>query len=133
VLRGPASWVVGLYWDRLYAGTAPVSFQSGKMHRVHLRRGCNQWLRAAVYLWADQSRHFCAWAAAYYRQKKKQGMSHAAALRYLGQRWLKTLWRMEQNRTPYDEALHLPHQVAHGSWVIALVPGQAPGSTPCKG
>ena len=112
-----------------YAGSAPVSFQSGKVHRVHIRRGCNRWLRAAVHLWVDQSRHWCAWAQAYYRQKKKQGLAHAAALRCLGQRWLKILWRMWQDGVPYDEALHLHNQVAHGSWVIALVSPTAGDST----
>ena len=116
-----------------YAGAAPVSFQSGKVHRVHLRRGCNHWLRATVHLWADQSRHFCAWAQAYYQQKKKQGMGHAAALRCLGQRWLKILWRMWQDGTRYDEALHLRNQVAHGSWVLALMPQEPGNSTPCPG
>jgi transposase len=108
-----------------YAGTAPVSFQSGKVHRVHVRRACNRWLRSAVHLWADESRHSCAWAAAYYQSKKEQGMGHAAALRCLGQRWLKILWRMWQDSTCYDEALHLRNQVTHGSWVIALVPAPA--------
>jgi len=115
-----------------YAGAAPVSFQSGQVHRVHLRRGCNHWLRATVHLWADQSRHYCAWAQAYYQQKKKQGLAHAAALRCLGQRWLKILWRMWQDGVPYDEALHLRNQVAHGSWVIALVPATADDATPCS-
>lgn len=105
-----------------YAGTAPVSFQSGKMHKVHLRRACNRWLRATVHLWADESRQLCAWAQAYYQQKKKHGMSHAAALRCLGQRWLKILWRMWQDGTPYNEGLHMRNQVGHGSWVIALIP-----------
>jgi transposase len=116
-----------------YAGAAPVSYQSGKMHRVHVRRACNHWLRATVHLWADQSRHFCAWAQAYYQQKKQQGMAHAAALRCLGQRWLKILWRMWQDGVPYDEALHLRNQVAHGSWVIALVPPAAGNSMPHQG
>ena len=116
-----------------YAGTAPVSFQSGKVHRVHVRRGCNHWLRATVHLWADQSRHWCAWAQAYYQQKKAQGLAHAAALRCLGQRWLKILWRMWQDGVPYDEALHLRNQVAHGSWVIALVPSTAGDASPCHG
>ena len=113
-----------------YAGTAPVRFQSGKVQRVHLRHACNHWLRATVHLWADQSRKWCAWAQAYYRQKKAQGMAHAAALRGLGQRWLKILWRLWQDGAPYDEALHLRNQVAHGSWVIALVPPTAADSTP---
>lgn len=118
---------------RCYAGTAPVSFQSGKVRYVHVRWACNRWLRTAVHLWVDQSRRGCAWAEAYYQQKKNQGMAHAAALRCLGQRWLKILWRMWQDGTRYDESLHLRNQVAHGSWVIALVPapaeeaGQSPG------
>jgi transposase len=116
-----------------YAGAAPVSFQSGKTHRVHLRRACNHWLRATVHLWADQSRKWCAWAQAYYLQKKAQGMAHAAALRCLGQRWLKILWRMWQDGTPYDEALHLRNQVAHGSWVISLMPPAGGNSPPCQG
>ena len=105
-----------------YAGTAPVNFQSGRVHRVHIRRGCNHWLRATVHLWADLSRHWCAWAQVYYQQKKQQGLSHAAALRCLGQRWLKILWRMWQDGTPYNEGLHMRNQVRHGSWVIALIP-----------
>jgi transposase len=112
-----------------YAGTAPVSFQSGRMHRVRVRRACNHWLRATVHLWADQSRRLCAWAEAYYQQKKNQGMAHAAALRCLGNRWLKILWRVWQDGVSYDEALHLRNQVAHGSWVIALMPEAAGNST----
>ena len=112
-----------------YAGTAPVSFQSGKVHRVRLRRACNHWLRAAVHLWADQSRRGCAWAQAYYQQKKKEGLAHAAALRCLGNRWLKILWRIWQDGTSYSEALHLRNQVTHGSWVIALLPAQPENTT----
>jgi hypothetical protein len=47
-------------------------------------------------------------------------MSHASALRCLGQRWLKILWKMWQTRMSYDEALRTRNQVKHGSWVIAL-------------
>jgi len=108
-----------------YAGTAPVTRQSGKKSFACVRRACNKCLRATVHLWADLSRQFCAWAESYYQQKKTQGMAHAAALRCLGQRWLKILWRMWQNRTAYDEALHTRNQVAHGSWVIKLMESSA--------
>jgi transposase len=37
------------------AGTAPVSYQSGKIHKVYLRRHCNKLLRQAVHLWANLS------------------------------------------------------------------------------
>jgi transposase len=103
-----------------YAGTAPVSYQSGQLHKVHFRRACDKYLRATVHLWANLSRTKCAWAEAYYQKKRSAGQSHACALRCLGQRWLKILWKMWQTRTPYDEAYHACNQVRHGSWVIAL-------------
>ena len=105
-----------------YAGTSPVTRQSGRSRLVAMRRACNKALRATVHLWADLSRHSCAWAQAYYLKKKADGMAHAAALRCLGQRWVKILWKMWQTRTVYDEALHLKNQTTHGSWVIRLLP-----------
>lgn len=86
-----------------FAGTAPVSFTSGQIHRVKLRRACNKHLRATVHLWADLSRSACAWAQAYYERHRDRGQSHACALRCLGQRWLKILWTMWQRRTSYDD------------------------------
>jgi transposase len=105
-----------------YAGAAPVTQQSGRTCRVFIRRACNTTLRATVHLWADRSRAKCPWAEAYYRQKRQQGMGHAAALRCLAMRWLKILWKMWTDRTPYDGERHLHDQVKHGSWVIALMP-----------
>jgi transposase len=113
---------------RCYAGTAPVLEASGKKRFVHLRRACNKHLRYTVHLWADKSRPLCAWAEAYYQQKKKQGLTHAAALRCLGQRWLKILWKMWQTGKPYDEALHTRNQIRHGSWVIRLISSPVPAT-----
>jgi len=103
-----------------YAGTAPVSFQSGQLHVVRFRRACNRDLRAAVHLWADCSRKTCTWAQVYYEHKRQQGKSHACAIRCLGQRWLKILWKLWQTRQPYDEQVHTRNQVRHGSWVLTL-------------
>ncbi len=105
-----------------YAGTAPVTRQSGKSRFVYVRWACNKVFRATVHLWADESRKTCAWAAAYYRRKRDQGKSHAQALRCLGQRWLKILWRMWQDHVPYNEALHMMSLARSGSWVIGLLP-----------
>jgi len=105
---------------QLYAGTAPFTRQSGKSSVTRIRRFCNKTLRATVHHWANLSRTDCVWAESYYQQKKNSGMSHAAALRCLGHRWLKILWKMWQNRTTYDEALHTRNQIKHGSWVMAL-------------
>ena len=103
-----------------YAGTAPVNYASGQLHLVHLRRACNKHLRQAVHLWANLSRQDCPWAEIYYQAHRERGQSHACALRCLGQRWLKILWKMWQTRTAYDGALHGRHQLAHGSWVLSL-------------
>ena len=49
------------------AGTAPISYQSGQIHIVALRRHCNKALRAVVHLWANLSRQCSPWAAVYYQ------------------------------------------------------------------
>lgn len=109
-----------------YAGTAPVTCRSGNTKHVKLRQAANKELRFAVHWLADLSRGTCTWAAIYYRKKRDEGKSHACALRCLGQRWMKILWKMWQTRTPYDADLHQKNQVGHGSWVLQLVtPPQA--------
>jgi transposase len=105
-----------------YAGTAPVSFQSGQMHKVQIRHACNKHLRAAVHLWADQTSRHCPWSKVYYQAMRARGKSHACALRNLGQRWLKILWKMWQTHSPYDAQLHSKNQLKHGSWVLQVNP-----------
>jgi transposase len=102
------------------AGTAPVSFQSGQIHAAHLRQHCNKALRHAVHLWANLSRQSCPWAEVYYSTHRTRGASHACALRCLGQRWLKILWKMWQSHTCYDSELHARNQLKHGSWVLKI-------------
>lgn len=104
------------------AGTAPVSYQSGLLHKVHLRRSCNKHLRHAMYLFADKSRAQSPWAARYYAAHKAKGKTHAQALRCLGQRWLKIIWKMWQTHSPYDPEKHMLSQLRHGSWVLQLNP-----------
>jgi len=105
-----------------HAGTAPVSYQSGQVNRVRFRRACNTVLRHTVHLWANLSRAKCPWAEAYYKKKRKEGQTHACALRCLGQRWLKILWKMWKTKRRYDPELHQRNQLKHGSWVISLLP-----------
>jgi transposase len=100
------------------AGTAPVGFQSGQIRKCYLRRSCNKHLRFAIHWFADLSRCKCSWAAIYYARKRDQGKSHACALRCLGQRWLRIIWKMWQTRTAYNPELHQQNQIRHGSWVL---------------
>ena len=103
-----------------YAGTAPVSYQSGQVHRVQMRRACNKALRNAVQMWAERSRLKCPWARLYYQSYLQRKKTRACALRALGQRWLKILWKMWQSKTAYDPEFHQANQLKHGSWVTQL-------------
>jgi transposase len=102
------------------AGTAPVSFQSGKIRKAQMRRACNRNLRHTMHLFTHNSVEQSSWARAYYDALREKGKSHAQALRCLGQRWLKIIWKMWQTKTSYNAELHLKNQLAHGSWVLQL-------------
>lgn len=103
------------------AGTAPVSYQTGKINKVQIRWACDKFMRGTVHLWANCFRRASAWGQAYYLKKREEGMSHACALRCLGQRLLKILFRMISDKKPYDAELHARNQQKHGSWVLQLV------------
>jgi transposase len=103
-----------------YVGTAPVSFESGKIRKARVRWMCNKSFRYAVHLWADISRKSCAWASVYYKALRARGKTHASTLRSLGQRWLKILWKMWQTNSSYDPDLHAANQLKHGSWVLSI-------------
>jgi transposase len=108
------------------AGVSPVSFQSGKIDKARIRWACDVALRHTMHLWADCSRKKSAWAAAYYTRKREEGHDHASALRCLGKRWLKILWRLWTDRQTYDETRHQQNQKKHGSWVSALLAAAKP-------
>lgn len=104
-----------------FAGTAPINYQSGQINKTHIRWACDKFMRHTVHLWADCFRKASAWGQTYYRQKREEGMSHACALRCLGQRLLRILFRMLRDKQPYNAELHALNQKKHGSWVLALV------------
>jgi hypothetical protein len=73
----------------------------------------------------NTSRKTCRRAQAYHQAKREQGKSHSGALRCLGQRRLKILWKMWQTHTPYDPEYHARNQQRHGSWVLQFQPAKA--------
>lgn len=107
------------------AGTAPVTFQSGQMRRVKLRRACDHFLRATLHLWANASRNRSAWAQTYYQAHRDKGQSHACALRCLAHRWLEIIGGMCRTHTPYNAEHHLCQAQKHGSWTIQLLNAQS--------
>jgi transposase len=102
------------------AGTAPVTKRSGKHWECHQRWACSKHLRYVLHLFSECTITRCTWAEIYYRTHRAKGQSHAGALRRLAHRWLKIIYRMWVERTPYDPELHYRNQVKHGSWVFEL-------------
>jgi transposase len=88
------------------AGQAPVAVESGKKKVARFRWACNKNLRAAVSVLADSSRHHSPWAADIYHRARARGHDHPHALRILGRAWLRVIWRIWHDRTPYDPQRH---------------------------
>lgn len=96
-------------WEVLAArwGVAPITKQSGKSRLVHRRAACDHDVNQSLLFFAFNTafKDGC-WAADYYQRKRAEGKEHYTALRCLAQRWVKILYRIWMNRTPYDEQLH---------------------------
>jgi len=93
------------------AGTCPVTERSGKRRLVLFRHGCDKEFRRITQQFARASVPQSGWAAAYWHEIRPHCHSDSHAYRILANRWLAIIWKMWQNRKPYDEVYHL-HQRA---------------------
>ena len=89
------------------AGAVPVTKASGKSRVVHFRFACNKHLRYTMYWFSFVSLNQSEWAKLYYRGQRDKGHNHPQALRALGAKWLKIIFVMWRDHTPYDENYHL--------------------------
>jgi transposase len=94
--------------DRLEAraGQSPVAIESGKKKIANFRWACNKTLRDAVSVLADSSRKHNPWAQKIYTDAIARGCDHPHAIRILGRAWLRIIWRLWHDRTPYDPHRH---------------------------
>lgn len=104
-----------------YFGIAPVKESSGKKNWVHWRWSCPIFLRQTFVEWANQSRHHCAWAQAYYRRQRDKGNSHPAAMRSLAFKWIRILFCCWQKREAYDDAKYVAALQRKGSAIAKLL------------
>lgn len=88
------------------AGAAPVTRASGRTCRVRFRYAANTRLREALTWWSYNSLKESAWARDAYTAARERGQHKHRALRGLGARWLRVLWRCWTDRAPYDPAVH---------------------------
>ena len=90
-----------------YSGIAPVVEKSGKtQYWVHLRWHCPKFLRQTWHEFAKCSLKSSLWARAYYDELRKR-TNHQEAVRKIAYKWQRIVWRLWQERQPYDEARYL--------------------------
>ncbi|MFC2023213.1 IS110 family transposase [Chloroflexota bacterium] len=89
------------------AGTCPVTVASGRRRIVKFRRGCDKEFRRIAQQFARASIRQSGWALAYWRDVRPHCASNSDAYRRLANRWLAIIWKMWQDRKPYDETYHL--------------------------
>jgi hypothetical protein len=98
-----------------YAGSSPVTKQSGK-HRVVLARFVrNRRLADALTWWAFCSRQSSPGARAFYQRHRDAGDTHHQALRALSNRWVGILHGCLRHRTAYDEHTAWGHRDAESA------------------
>jgi transposase len=92
-----------------YAGTSPITRQSGKRKYILARYVHNDRLVDALGRQAFAALSTSAGARAYYDQLRARGTGHHAALRQLGNRLVGILHGCLKTGTPYDEHTAWPH------------------------
>jgi transposase len=98
---------------RNYAGTSPITRQSGRKKIVLARYVHNDRLIDALNRQAFAALIASARACAYYDQQRNRGVGHHAALRQLGNRLVGILHGCLKTGTTYDETTAWPHHQEH--------------------
>jgi Transposase IS116/IS110/IS902 family len=90
-----------------FTGMAPVIARRGNMTVTHVRWFCPTCLRQSFHEFAGQSLQHSQWAKAFYRQQRMRGKDHQASVRSLACKWLRTIFRLWKNQTPYHEGTYV--------------------------
>ena len=90
-----------------FSGMAPVKVGSGKSLYIAMRHACPKFVRQSFHEFAACSIRFCIWAHCYYQSQRDSNKEHHAAVRALGFKWQRIMFRCWQNHTPYDEAQYI--------------------------
>ncbi|MGI5200427.1 IS110 family transposase [Spirillospora sp. CA-108201] len=97
---------------RNYAGTSPITRQSGKKKVVSARYIRNDRLADPLMRQAFTAIRTSPGARAYYDKQRARGLSHFPALRQVANRLVGILHGCLKNATPYDEAIAWSNQAA---------------------
>jgi transposase len=98
-----------------FTGMAPIMERSGKTTVTHFRWFCPKFLRQSFHEFAGQSIQYSQWAKAFYRQQRMRGKDHQASVRSLAFKWMRIIFRLWKNQTPYHERTYVAASQRRGS------------------
>lgn len=102
-----------------YAGTSPITKQSGTRRVVLARFARNRRLADACYLWAFTAITASPGARHFYDQRRTAGDTHHRALRALANRLVGILHGCLRHHTPYNEHTAWAHRQPHPTPIAA--------------
>ncbi len=83
-------------------GLAPVTRSSGRTRQVRFRYPANRRMRHAIDRWALVAAREDPWSHQVYEHARARGQGQYRALRGLGARWTRILWRCWSDAVPFD-------------------------------
>jgi transposase len=90
------------------SGIAPITLKSGQSQCQYFRLTAPRFLHQTFWEFAKCSLVSCAWARAVVDHlMKDKGHNFNSAVRTLAFKWIRILWRMWQDRVPYNETTYL--------------------------
>lgn len=88
------------------AGLAPVTRESARTRQVRFRYAANRRMRHVIDWWVFVASREDPWSKAVYEAGRARGQGKYRALRGLGARWTRILWRCWTDHCVYDPARH---------------------------
>ena len=95
-------------------GLAPVTKTSGRTRQVRFRYAANRRMRHVIDWWAFVAAREDPWSKIVYETSRARGQGKYRALRGLGARWMRILWRCWTDHTCYDSSRHQRPELVSG-------------------
>ena len=105
---------------KAFAGSSPVTKQSGKYCEIKYRRACNWRVRQALHMASQSAITCCPWARELYDRHRSQGKSYGRALRAVANQLIEILYAVLTRRTPYSQDYHLKMKTIHSKTTLVL-------------
>lgn len=110
-----------------FAGISPVVEESGTQSWTHWRFRCNKIVRQSFVEWTFLTLRASFWAEELYKKLKARGKTHSVAVRAIAFKWIRIIFRMWKDKTPYSEARYLKALQKSGSPLMGGVQQKAAG------